>query len=479
MLENFDIVLHDECQLVKDQPVIVGVSGGPDSLCLMEAMRQAGYKIIVAHFNHQLRAEASEDARAVEKTAARLMLGSVIDGADVQAYAEAEKLSIEEAARNLRYQFMFDLARKHNAQAVAVGHTADDQVETVLMHFLRGSGLAGLKGMTHRTVVGTFDTEIPIVRPLLNYWREETIVYCAAHGLRPHYDSTNDSLNFQRNRIRHLLLPTLESYNPKFREAVQRMSQSLKSDHDFINEAMEVFWRDCLLELGEEEVIFDRDRLSHCSLGLQRNILKRSMFHLRPGLDVTFSVLERALHLINDESSAGRVNLKGGLRMFREMNKIYICTPDATISSNLWPQLAEEDRLPIQIPGQAELSAGWKFNSERWGIPALAREQAERNEDQFQVWLDADTLPPALELRVRESGDQFEPLGMEGHTQKLSDFMVNEKMPQRARERWPLLSAGSTIIWVPGYRPAHSFRLTESTKNVVYFSITKPPEKLD
>src|SRR5690349_2289482 len=100
MLENFQTVLRDECKLDPERPIIVGVSGGPDSLCLMEALRQVGYKIIVAHFNHQLRAEAARDAREVEKTATRLMLGSVIDGADVRAYAESEKLSIEEAARN-------------------------------------------------------------------------------------------------------------------------------------------------------------------------------------------------------------------------------------------------------------------------------------------------------------------------------------------------------------------------------------------
>jgi tRNA(Ile)-lysidine synthase len=233
MLENIEAVLRDECKLVKDRPIIVGVSGGPDSLCLMEALRQAGYKVIVAHFDHQLRPESADDAHAVEKIASRLMLASMIDGADVRAHAELNKLSIEEAARNLRYRFLFGLAHDYDAQAVAVGHTADDQVETVLMHFLRGSGLAGLKGMSHCTIVETFDPLIPIIRPLLDYWREETVVYCAANGLRPHYDSTNDSLNFQRNRIRHLLLPTLESYNPKFREAVHRMSQSLKADHDF------------------------------------------------------------------------------------------------------------------------------------------------------------------------------------------------------------------------------------------------------
>jgi len=120
-----------------------------------------------------------------------LMLGCHIDGADVRAYAGREKISFEEAARNLRYCFMFDLARERNAQAVAVGHTADDQVETILMHFLRGSALNGLKGMSYRSIIKTFDPKIPIVRPLLKMWREETVVYCAANGLRPHYDSSN------------------------------------------------------------------------------------------------------------------------------------------------------------------------------------------------------------------------------------------------------------------------------------------------
>ncbi|MFN3492159.1 MAG: tRNA lysidine(34) synthetase TilS, partial [Anaerolineales bacterium] len=212
MIEFVEKILEKECGLAKDKTIIVGVSGGPDSLCLMEVLRQAGYQIIVAYFDHKLRPESQADGRMVEKTATRLMLRCVMDGADVQAHAEKNKLSVEEAARNLRYRFMFDLARKYKAQAVAVGHTADDQVETILMHFLRGSGMNGLKGMSYRSIIKSFDSEIPVIRPLLDVWREETVVYCAVNGLRPHYDSTNDSLNFQRNRIRHLLIPTLETY---------------------------------------------------------------------------------------------------------------------------------------------------------------------------------------------------------------------------------------------------------------------------
>lgn len=479
MTDNIENILRDECGLVKDRPIIVGVSGGPDSLCLLEKLRQAGYSVIVAHFDHQLRAESSEDARMVEKTALRLMLNYRIGGADVRAHAEQEKLSLEEAARNLRYHFMFQLARERNAQAVAVGHTADDQVETILMHFVRGSGLNGLKGMSHRSIIKTFDPRIPIVRPLLNMWREETVVFCAATGLRPHYDSSNDSIDFQRNRIRHLLIPNLETYNVKFREAVLRMSQSLKGDYMLLMDMLETAWQETVMEADENSVTFEAGRLSKCSTGLQRNLIKHAMQSISPGVDVTYSTLDRATTLINDPDHAfSRVDLKGGLRMFRESHYLYVCTSDTELPFNLWPQLTGISPVPISIPGQAELAGGWKFNCERWGLQLLAREQAERNEDPFQVWLDAGNLTKPLKLRTRRQGDQFSPLGMDGHTQKLSDFFVNVKMPQRARENWPLLCAGDEIIWVPGYRPAHPHRLTESTKNILYFSISRPRERI-
>lgn len=477
MTENIENILRDECRLVKDRPIIVGVSGGPDSLCLLETLRQAGYLIIVAHFNHQLRPESSQDARMVEKTASRLMLGCHIDGADVRAHADQEKLSIEEAARNLRYQFLFKLARERNAQAVAVGHTADDQVETILMHFLRGSALSGLKGMSYRSIIKTFDSEIPIVRPLLNMWREETVVFCAANGLRPHYDSSNDSIDFQRNRIRHLLIPNLESYNPKLREAVLRMSQSLKGDYALLMELLETAWQETVTDADDNSITFDADLLSKCSVGLQRNLVKHAMQTLRPAVDVNFSTLERAANMINNPTHFSRVDLKGGLRMFRESNHVYVCTLDAELPFNLWPQLTGMPSVPLSVPGQVELAGGWKFNCEHWGMPVLAREQAERNEDPFQVWLDVRNLSKPLKLRIRHAGDQFAPFGLDGHSQKLSDFFVNAKMPQRARENWPLLCAGDEIIWVPGYRPAHSYRLTEATKNVLYFSISRPREK--
>jgi len=474
MLENFEAILECECGLVKDRLTVVGVSGGPDSLCLMEAMRKAGYPLLIGYFDHKLRPESVSDARKVEKTAGRLMLPCVIDGADVRTYADEKKMSIEEAARTLRYRFLFDLARRQKAQAVAVGHTADDQVETVLMHFLRGSGISGLKGMSHRSVIKSFDPDIPVVRPLLDTWREETVLFCAVNGIRPVHDMTNDSINFQRNRIRHLLIPELETYNPRFRETILRMSYSLKGDFAFVMESLEQAWGEVVVSANEEIVTFDLHRLTSLPLGLQRNLIRHAMHTLHAGVDIGYRTLRRAVEFIHAPVPGPRLDLKAGMRLYREVELLHVCAPHAELPFDRWPQLPGDAPISIGIGEQTALAGGWRVISEIWRLPALAMEQSGENEDPLQVWLDAEELPERFDLRVRRQGDQFSPLGMDGHSQKLSDFFVNEKLPQRARDRWPLLCVGDEIIWVPGFRPAHRHRLKESTKRVVYFSLQHP-----
>jgi len=475
MLDHIETTLREQCGLTKDRLIIAGVSGGPDSLCLMEALRKAGYRVFVAHFNHKLRPDSDADANTVEQAAGRLNLKWIIESGDVRAFAETEKISIEEAARILRYRFLMEQARKFNAQAVAVGHTADDQVETVLMHFIRGAGLAGLKGMTHRTIIHMFDPEIPIVRPLLDVWREETVVYCAANGFRPRHDPSNASLDFFRNRLRHLLIPTLESYNPRFREVVWRTSRSLAGDLEIISQVLDDAWKDVVAQEKPDFIAFDSSALTKQRLGLQRNLVRRAMEHLHPdNLDSGFATLERAIEFINNPDHRTRVDLVGGLHLLREGGLIYVVAGNITLPIERWPQLPEEIKIiPLKVPDQVELSGGWKLSCERWNIASLAMEEARSNDDPYQVWLDANKISDALELRVRQEGDRFEPLGMDGRETKLSDFFINVKLPQRARDRWPLLCMGSKVVWIPGYRLAHQFRLTESTRQALYFSMTR------
>lgn len=474
MLNNIDLVFREYCQLTRDRPVLVGVSGGPDSLCLMEALRQAGYPVIVAHFNHQLRPDSDSEANALEKTTSRKNIPSVFESGDVRGFAKSEGLSIEEAARTLRYHFLFSQARARNAQALAVGHTADDQVETVVMNFLRGAGLTGLKGMTYRSFLPAFDEGMPLVRPLLDIWREETVVYCAANGLRPYYDPSNDSLNFLRNRIRHLLIPQLETYNPRFREAVWRTARSLADDYAALIEVIDATWSECVKDERPGLIIFDAEMLCTYAPGLQRNLIRRALELVEPGItDLRFSTLDSAAVFLSSKRF-GRLDLTGGMRLLLEGDLVYVAGRAVQLPFERWPQMPYRvDSLALPVPGQLNLSGGWIFSCEQWRIPALALEQALTNENPFQVWLDASRLPKKLEVRARRPGDRFEPFGMDGHSMKLSDFFINEKLPQRAREAWPLLCSGDTVIWIPGYRPAHPFRLTDKTRQVTYFTLTQ------
>ncbi len=476
MLEKIERILSGPCGLDPKQAIIVGVSGGPDSLCLMDVLRAAGYNLIVAHFNHQLRPEAAAEAEAVKEIAAQQAMACVVGSENVQAYASSSKLSIEEAARNLRYRFLFEQARIYKAQAIAVAHTADDQVETVLMHFIRGAGLTGLKGMTYRANLAAFDASIPVIRPLLDVWREETVRYCEEHGLAAHHDASNDSLDFLRNRLRHVLIPALEAYNPRFREAVWRSAQSLAADHSVLHEVVERELGKSLVQAKDDFTALDLAHLSSLSSGLQRNLIRRAVERLIPGQEIVYAVLARAQEFISDPARV-RMDLTGGLLLLREGDVLYIAHPAAELPFERWPQMPPKvDAIRMTQGSPVNLPDGWCLVSTDEPVHE-AQQRSSRNEDQFQAWLDADTLPAELVLRVRRPGDTIEPLGMEGHSQKISDFFTNAKLPRRARDRWPLLCSGDQVLWIPGYRLAEPYKLKPTSRKAVYLSLTGPSEK--
>ncbi|RME89212.1 MAG: tRNA lysidine(34) synthetase TilS, partial [Anaerolineae bacterium] len=394
MLERLKTTLRRECGLAPDQPVVVGVSGGPDSLCLLDILHQAGYPLIVAHFNHCLRPEADEDARAVKRLATRLELPFVMEKRDVRSYATEHSMGLEEAARHLRYIFLFAQARHHKAQAVAVGHTADDQVETILMHFLRGAGLRGLKGMSYRIILPAFDSEIPLVRPLLDIWREETLLHCAARGLHPRMDASNVSMDFLRNRLRHVLIPELETYNPRFREVLWRMGKALAGDHEILDDLVNQTWEQCVAAEGEHFIAFDISALVSHPIGLQRNLFRRAIARLRPERhDVDFATLQRAADFLTSSHQATQIDLTGGLRILREGGRVYIAIWEADLPLEGWPQVRDpKTPIPITVPGTTAISEEWQLQAEYWDLPALAWEQARTSANPFEVWMDAERL---------------------------------------------------------------------------------------
>jgi tRNA(Ile)-lysidine synthase len=475
MLEK---TLLEQCGLDQAKPVLAGVSGGPDSLCLLDILHSAGYQVIVAHFNHQLRPEADLEEEAVSKRARSLGLSFISDSADVRAYAKAGSLSLEEAARMLRYRFLFTCAREHAAQAVAVGHTADDQVETVLMHFLRGAGLAGLKGMAYRTFLPAFDPEIPLIRPLLALWRTDTESYCHEHNLRPHMDASNADQAYFRNRLRHSLIPELKNYNPRVKESLLRTAQALQGDYLVLQEVVDKAWQVVVVGSGKNWVAFDQPGLVKLSPGMQRNLIRRAAEALRSdSRDFGSAALERAANFA--KVPAGKqIDFVNGLYLFKESGKIYLAAYEADLLFAEWPQVEKEsglgDKQPRDKSQRLDLGNGWDLTAEYGNA---VRDDWRLAADNWSAWLDAERLPAGkLVIRPRHAGDVFSPLGMDGQTEKVQDFYINAKIPRRARRHWPLVCAGDQVLWVVGYRIAHPFRITEKTQQILHLQIKRLPE---
>ena len=262
------------------ETVVVGVSGGADSVCLLRILvclqERLDIMVHVAHLNHLLRgAESEGDARYVSRLATKLGLTATVESRDVKAYQAAHRLSLEDAARQVRYHFFAEVVERVGAGRIAVGHTADDQAETILMHLVRGAGPTGLLGMRPLTIwTSPGVAGLTVIRPLLVVSREETRVYCRLHRLIPREDSTNLSLSTFRNRIRQELVPLLQAYNPRIGEALIRTSDTLATEQAFLEECVSEVWPKVA---GEEDgaIVLDRASVGALHPAVQRHLLRR------------------------------------------------------------------------------------------------------------------------------------------------------------------------------------------------------------
>jgi len=462
-------VLALECRLTKTQPLVVGVSGGPDSLCLLDVLLQLGYPLAVAHLDHALRTESAAEAQQVEAFARKCGVPFVIEREDVWEVARCERLSIEEAARMVRYRFLFAQAERFGAQAVAVAHTADDQVETVLMHLLRGAGLAGLCGMSYRSKPGLWGGKLPLVRPLLGVWRSEVLEYCQQQGLQPSFDLSNRDRTFFRNRLRLELIPYLTTYNPQVKGVLWRMAQALRGDYEVLQEVTRNVWERCCLRDGGDFVCLSLTELQRLSAGLQRSVMRQAVAHLRPSLrDIDFRAVEKGLSFLAEPVRGRAVDWVAGLRLYLEDERMFVVTGKNLPVEADWPQVEQGIELPLRVPGRLSLLQGWVIEADLLEVEKVEELLSGAGKDAYQAWLDADSLTMPLFVRSRKVGDRFEPLGLGGHTMKLSDFWINAGLSVRARPGWALVCSGKKIAWIPGFRPAHFCRLTDQTRRVVH-----------
>ena len=444
--------------------LLVGVSGGTDSLALLHLLwRQLGAeRLVVAHVNHGLRPEAGEDAQFVMDTAVSWQIPIVTTKADVAGIAKRERLSLEAAGRLVRYRFFAEQAVKVGAVAVVVAHHAGDQAETVLLHVLRGSGTAGLRGMLPVTVVPE-DERVGLIRPLLNITRDDIEAYCARHGLTPVQDISNDDLQFSRNRIRHELLPLLQTYNPQIAARLQQLATITAADYAAQQAAFQQAWPQLLVGQGDDWLILHRLLFSEQPVAWQRLALRHAVQQLRPTItDVGFQTIEQARQLILDEQSGTEATLPGGLVMQVEPYEVTFGDGIHDDETPV-PQLISEGPLQLTIPGQVDLGSGWRIIAKL--RPDVQLHDVRQNEDGWQAFVVVDG--DALWIRPSHPNERFQPLGMAGHSQRIQDLLADRKVSGGKRPLWPVVTTESHPAWIVGQHVDERARVTETAVGVV------------
>jgi tRNA(Ile)-lysidine synthase len=446
------------------EKLLVAVSGGPDSVCLLHILvklqEELKVKLHVAHLNHQLRgAESDADADYVSGLARNFGIPAAIERRDVIGYQARQHLSLEEAAREVRYSFLAQVARAIGAGRVAVGHTRDDHIETILMHLIRGAGTRGLRGLQPYTEWNQETGSLIIIRPLLEISHQETEDYCQSYNLKPRLDASNLSLSPLRNRIRHQLLPLLQSYNPRIAETLLRTGRIASEDIDFLDKEIARLWNRIAQQRGET-ITLDKERFDQLPPALKRYLLRASAEKLLGSAkDIEMRHIEEIMATLG-KPAGKRLSLPGGLTFSLGYDQ-YILTLDLAALSPL-PGL--EGEVQLNIPGETMIP-GWRVEATIIDPSAVKGMGLTKND--FTAYFDLDKTGDKLLLRPRQRGDRFQPLGL-SQPKKVGEFMIDAKIPHPWRGKIPIVCSPSQILWVVGWRIDERVKVSEDTKQVLY-----------
>ena len=443
----------DQQLFAPGETVVVAVSGGADSVALLDILTQLDAErlnLVVAHLNHGLRgAESDGDQEFVAALAASYGLPFVAEMVDVAALAQNERLSLEDAGRKTRYAFLNRTAKERGATSIAVAHHRDDQAETVLIRLLRGAGGAGLSGMSSSGEM--------LKRPLLQVSRAELERYLKGRGLTYRTDSSNADTAILRNSIRHELIPFLKRYNPKVSQRLAATAEILAGDEELL-ELMTAAAYQRIASCADGAVSFDLPSLLKEPRGLRLRLYRRALHRLRGDLlRIGTSHLEAIDRLAASTRPNARAKLPGDCLVKRCYDTLSFVMGEAP-ATEVWEQV---------VPGEGSHRLP--------GGCAVTVERVERPEkldcgSRWVAYLAPEAAPFPWVLRSFAPGDSFIPLGMTG-TQKVKELFMNEKVPPSLRRRIPLLLSGGEIVWVPGVRMGEKARVKAATGAVLRVEI--------
>lgn len=449
MLQRFESSIRNRKLISRGEKILVTVSGGLDSMVLLHALKflsaKYKWKIIVTHFNHQLRGRASDaDEKLVRKTAMKLELKIIVGSEDVRQFAKTSKFSVEMAARRLRHRFFARVAAENKIRTVALAHHADDQVELFFLRLLRGAGVEGLAGMKWQSP-SPLDKKISLIRPLLDFSKAELAAFAKKNKIPFREDATNFSSDFLRNRIRNELLPLLEKkYQAGLPQIILRLMAIIRAESDFIGDTAQKW-------ISDSKIHFEK-----LPVAIQRRVLQKKITDL--GFAVDFKLIEQ-------------LRCKAGVQanLWPEITVQRTETGDVILKSKGKPEF-NLDELAVNLLGRVgEITfAGIKFTWQKV-------KGGKREAGVFRECFDADKIGGRVVFRHWRAGDRFQPIGMKS-AKKLQDLFVNAKIPRERRRHLVLVAAeNGEIFWVEGLRISEKFKVEPQTKNQFVWRWEAPP----
>ncbi len=430
----------NECGVLRHHKLLIGVSGGADSMALLHLLTRMGYSCQVAHCNFHLRGgESDGDEAFVRNYCHHIEVPFHVRHFKTEEVARERKISVEMAARDLRYQWFWDLLEEESLDFLVTGHHGDDMIETFFLNLARGSGLRGLRGM--RPCKGK------LLRPLVYFRRSDIEFYCRTHGLNFRTDSTNSDTTIRRNQVRHHVIPEMTLLNPSFFDT---MFQNFRN----LTEVWDVFSNE--VERVKEQMVAAEDGNLLIPIGLISSHPQRSsvLFEILRPYGFNASVVADVVSSL--EGTPGKQFFSRTHRLIRDRYNLVV-VPREEASAESWYIDSEVETISTPLKMQFRIFGKlptFKFSRNPW----LAH-------------FDADLIDFPLELRHWREGDQFRPLGMDNF-KKLSDFFVDEKFSLIQKEETWLLLAGGEIVWVIGARLDERFKITKSTRRVLEIMVT-------
>lgn len=445
IIQNIQQFIRKYRLLQRDDKIVAAVSGGVDSVVMLDVLmslrEQWNLSLVVAHVNHQLRGEEADcDEEFVKQLAKHYGVSCYAVRVGTAKEAERKKISIQETARNLRYDFFSKLRNELGFHKVTTAHNANDNAETVLLNLSRGAGVQGLAG------IPVMREDMQVVRLLLSVTREEIETYARERGLSYRTDSSNAKTDYTRNFLRHSVVPLFTSnVNPNFVMTLNRTAELFRSLEQYLNnDAQQVISE--VAQKGNGEVVIDIPRLAaqplfmqeYCLLLLMREFVRH---------DVDFSSVKTMSHLIEAETGSA-YQFAQGVVAIRDRARLVFRNDEVTQSF----------RYPIE-PNQF-------YRFDRFLFSSAAAESYQPVENGKVEFVDADRLGNSLVLRNWSEGDWFFPLGMKGR-KKLSDFFVDAKIPIYEKQSIPVLESDGAIVWVCGKRIDDRFKVNKATKHIL------------